>query len=90
MTQKNDSPPRQNVDIDGIEARLAELMKKAIAMRTEASLSQGQVAAKLGMATHSHIAAIETGRVVPRLDTFLKILSLYDCTIDVVKLNSKK
>ena len=67
-----------------------ELIQEATALRSEASLSQGQVAAKLGMSSHSHIAAIETGRVVPRLNTFLRILSLYDHTIKIVRKDSEK
>ena len=66
------------------------MIPEATALRSEASLSQGQVAEKLGMASHSNIAAIETGRVVPRLNTFLRILSLYDHTIKIVRKDSEK
>lgn len=90
MTLKNDSPPQEGNDPKAIDERLAELVKETIALRTESSLSQGQVAMKLGMSSHSHIAAIETGRVVPRLDTFLKILALYNRTIEISGTDTEK
>lgn len=87
---KNDIPPSPESDFRKVEEEITELIQETTALRSKASLSQGQVAAKLGMSSHSHIAAIETGRVVPRLNTFLKILSLYDHTIKIVRKDSKK
>ena len=87
---KNDVLPSPETDFSKVEEEVTELIQEATALRSEVSLSQGQVAAKLGMSSHSHIAAIETGRVVPRLNTFLRILSLYDHTIKIVRKDSEK
>ena len=53
-------------------------------LREEAMLSQQQVATLLGLSSHGSINAIETGKTVPRLDTLLRLLSVYGYTLQLV------
>ncbi len=50
-------------------------------LRTERSLSQGELADQLGVSRQS-VNAIETGRYDPSLPLAFKIARLFDCTIE--------
>lgn len=66
------------------QAEAAALVDQAIHLREEALLSQKQVATLLGLSSHGSINAIETKKTVPRLDTFLRLLSVYGYQLQVV------
>ena len=60
------------------------LLEMLRSMRKAQCLSQSQVASMLD-ASRSHTAAIEQGKVIPRLDTYIRLLSIYGYDIDISK-----
>lgn len=64
--------------------RYHELIEKAASLRNESHLSQKQVADILGFRSNGNIPLIETEKSMPGLDKFLKILSVYGYTLDIV------
>ena len=71
-----------NNDLIQKEANL--LVDQAIKLREDALLSQKQVATILGLSSHGSINAIETKKVMPRMDTFLRLLSVYGYQLQIV------
>lgn len=79
MTQKQQEIKKSEEPVILIQ----ELGRTLAALRSKACLSQEQVAQKLGISSRSHIAAIEAGKVVPRTDTLIKLLTLYECSLTI-------
>ena len=69
---------------DRIEEEAKLLVDQAVRLREEALLSQKQVATILGLSSHGSINAIETKKVMPRMDTFLRLLSVYGYQLQIV------
>ncbi len=74
---------KQKIVATGKDKLVQDLAQTLTSLRKETCLSQEQVAKKLGMASRSHIAAIEAGKISPRIDTLIKLLSLYECTLTI-------
>ena len=69
---------------DLIQKEANLLVDQAVRLREEALLSQKQVATILGLSSHGSINAIETKKVMPRMDTFLRLLSVYGYELQIV------
>ena len=72
------------VNHDLIQAEASALVDQAVRLREESLLSQKQVATLLGLSSHGSTNAIETKKAMPRLDTFLRLLSVYGYTLQLV------
>lgn len=71
------------------KAMAKKLTSQAVNLRNEESLSQKQVADILGLRSHAGITAMEAGKVIPRLDTFLTVLSVYGCTLQIIPIDNE-
>lgn len=65
--------------------RCHELVEEAAALRESNFLSQREVSEALGLASHGNLASIESHKAVPRLDSFLRILSVMGYTLTITK-----
>jgi transcriptional regulator with XRE-family HTH domain len=63
--------------------------EKLRALRESHNLSIRQLAAKLGISSHSHIVNLEAGRKKPSLDLILKICDLFAVTPNQLLLDSE-
>lgn len=72
------------------ERKYHELIEKSVDLRNAAHLSQKQVAEVLGFRSNGNIPLIETEKSVPGLDKFLKILSVYGYTLEIVQKEKKE
>lgn len=71
-------------------AKCQELIDKATELRRKTLLSQKQVAEQLGLNSHGTVTQMEQGRGTPRLETFLRILSVYGYTLKIVPKDKSK
>ena len=71
-------------DQDKIFEKIEALIDQTTELREKSFLSQKQVATILGLSSHASIHAIEKKKTMPRLDTILKILSVYGYTLKIV------
>ena len=62
-----------------LSLRMAEMVWQA---RTDAGLTQAQLAARMGV-SQSHISALEGGGTVPTLATLAKVAAAVGCHVDV-------
>lgn len=67
------------------EMKAQELIKECGDLREQAFLSQKQVSQQLGLTSHGNLTLIEQGKTIPRLDRFLRILSVYGYTLEITK-----
>lgn len=51
------------------------------AMRERAGMTQEEAAEEFGTYQH-RISDYERGRIIPRVDTMIRLMRLYDCTAD--------
>jgi transcriptional regulator with XRE-family HTH domain len=56
--------------------------KKLRALRTHRQMTLGELATKLGYATHSYLCEIETGKKQPTVSLVLSIAKLFHVTTD--------
>lgn len=77
------------VDLPGVDdftnETVAALVKKAVDLRQENFFSQQQVCEKMGLRSHGSLAMIEQGKTIPKLDTFVRLLSVYGYTLEIVE-----
>ena len=66
------------------EKKMLEIVDQATDLRNKQILSQREVAKMLGMTSHGNITMIEQHKTIPRLDNFLRLLSVYGYTLQVV------
>lgn len=66
-----------------------DLVKEAVHLREANYMSQADVASLLGLKGHGGLSDIETLKIRPRLDSFLKILSVYGYTLEIVPKREK-
>jgi len=64
--------------------KCVELVDQASTLRQENWFSQRDVGEILDMKSHSSIAIIEQHKAIPRLDKFLRMLSVYGYTLKIV------
>lgn len=62
-----------------------ELISQAVRLREESYLSQSDVSTILGIKSHGGLSRIEKNKVAPGLDRFIKILSVYGYTLEIVE-----
>ena len=72
---------------DYAEHRCRELVEESVALRNQSFFSQKQVSEALGLNSHGNITIIETGKSIPRLDRFLRLLAVYGYTLKIVPRN---
>ena len=65
--------------------KCVELVDEAVCIRNETCLSQRDISDILGMSSHANIVQIENHKTVPRLDNFLRILSVLGYTLKIVR-----
>lgn len=65
--------------------RSNELITQATTLRESNILSQRQLADLLGLKSHSNITLIEQHKTIPSLDRFLRILSAFGYTLEIVE-----
>lgn len=75
----------QNKQDVSVQETVSLLLGFAKELRTSSCLSQAQLASIMGLRSHGNINAIETGKIYPRLDTFLRILSVFDYRLVIVR-----
>jgi transcriptional regulator with XRE-family HTH domain len=56
--------------------------EKLRALRKQRGMTLEDLAAALGLATHSHLSNIEVGRKQPSLELAIKIADLFQVTVD--------
>ena len=69
---------------DFVADELQRLISEMTELREENRLSQNQVSETLGLQSHGNLTLIEQGKSIPRLDRFLRILSVYGYTLDII------
>lgn len=62
-----------------------ELIAQVKEIREKNYLSQTKVASAMGLTSHSSLVSMENFHVIPRLDKFLALLSVYGYTLEIVK-----
>ena len=62
---------------------VADELQRLISEMTELR-EENQVSETLGLQSHGNLTLIEQGKSIPRLDRFLRILSVYGYTLDIV------
>lgn len=66
------------------ETKCAELVDEATKLREEVWLSQRDVSEAMGLSSHGNLALIERHKSIPRLNGFLRILSVLGYTLKIV------